>query len=275
MKKYIVWLLIFAVLEITLALYLTHWRENFWNAVSTKQSLQFLQQLGVFTVVALIICVVSGVSGYLVALTAIKWREKLNWRAMQRQLSIPYSKIENINQRVQEDCMSYPDLVLNIGFGVVKSIVYCVVFSISLLFSFSFWFLLIVAGYAIVGSIIAHYVAKPLISLNYQQQRIEATYRNQLTIENFNDCIHIMLGLAKKQKHLTYFQQFYMQLGVVIPLVIVAPMYFSSGMTLGSLMRFNSVASTILENLSFGINSFAQINKLISCRKRLKEANIL
>lgn len=80
MKKYLVLLGIFALLEISLALYLTFWREHFWQAVSTKQSMQFLQQLGVFTGVALCICLVSGVSGYLVSLTAIKWRQKLDNR---------------------------------------------------------------------------------------------------------------------------------------------------------------------------------------------------
>jgi ABC-type uncharacterized transport system fused permease/ATPase subunit len=84
-----------------------------------------------------------------------------------------------------------------------------------------------------------------------------------------------MLGLAKKQKHLTYFQQFYGQLGVIVPLLIIAPLYFSSGMTIGTLMRFNSLGATILDNMSYGINSFGLINRLISCRKRLKEVNIL
>lgn len=78
MKKYIALLISFAIIEIGLALYLTVWREHFWNAVSNKEQLHFLQQLGIFTVVALVCCFVSGISGYLVSLTAIKWREKLN-----------------------------------------------------------------------------------------------------------------------------------------------------------------------------------------------------
>lgn len=271
MKKYIVCLIVFALLEISLALYLTWWRECFWQAISLKDSSSFIQQLGVFTGVALVMCFVSGISGYLVSLTAIKWRENLNAKAM----SVRDNKIENLNQRIQEDCMSYPDLFLNIAFGSIKSLTYILVFSISLVFSFSYFFLLILITYSIIGTLIAKRIALPLISLNYQQQRLEATYRNNLTIENFSDCIALMLGLAKKQKHLTYFQQFYGQLGVLVPLLIIAPQYFTSAMTLGALMRFNSVSSTILDNMSYGINSFASINKLISCRKRLKEANII
>lgn len=271
MKRYIVWLIIFAALEIGLALYLTVWREHFWNAVAQKQSVTFLHQLLVFTGAALGACFVSGFSGYLVSLTAIKWREKLNDKAF----AIRKSEIENISQRIQEDCMTYPDLVLNLAFGIAKAIMYILVFSISLILSYHFWYLGVFIAYTLIGMVVTSYIANPLIRLNYEQQRAEASYRQTLTINNFKDCIYIMLGLAKKQKQLTYFQQFYSQIGVVVPLIIIAPFYFTTPMTLGMLMRFNSLSSTILENLSYGITSFATINRLISCRKRLKEAKIL
>ena len=271
MKKFSILLVILGILEISLALYLTTWRMHFWDAIQLKQPLHFLQQLGIFTVVALVICFVTGISGYLVSLTAIKWREKLNAKA----LTVLKSRIENINQRIQEDCQTYPDLVLNLAFGTLKAIIYIVVFSVSLLLSFHWWFLAILLGYSLIGTGITHCIAKPLIRLNYDNQRAEATYRNDLSVTNFNDCIRLMLGLAKKQKHLTYFQQFYGQLGVLIPILIIAPQYFTSAMTLGVLMRFTSLSSTILENLSYGINSFAQINRLLSCRRRLKEINVI
>lgn len=273
MKKYIFWLIILALCEISLALYLTWWREFFWQSIAEKQSLQFMQQLGVFTAVALTMCGLSGITGYLVSLTAISWREKLNKKALD--ITNCDLKIENMSQRIQDDCFSYPDLYLNLLFGLGKSLVYITVFSVALLLSFSYYYLLLFITYALVGTWLTKKIASPLIKLNYESQRAEATYRNDLTINNFNDCIRIMLGLAKRQKYLTYFQQFYLQLGVVIPLIVIAPLYFVSGMTLGTLMRFNSVGSTILENTSFGISSFAMINKLIACKKRLKEAQII
>ncbi len=271
MRRYIILLVFFAIIEITLALGLTYWREFFWQSVSEKNGTDFIQQLGIFTGVALVICFVSGVSGYLVSLTAIKWRELLNIKA----LAVRESRIENIAQRIQNDCLEYPDLVLNLAFGTVKAITYIVVFSVSLLLSFSWWFLAVLIMYSLLGGILTRYIAYPLIHLNYENQRAEASYRNNLSMDNFQDCIRIMLGLAKKQKHLTYFQQFYGQVGVVLPLIIIAPVYFTTGMTLGELMRCNSLGSTILENMSYPINVFAQINRLLSCRKRLLEAKIL
>lgn len=272
MKKFIIGLIILGSLEISLALGLTYWRQYFWEAIQLKQQLHFLQQLGIFTVVALAVCFVSGLSGYLVSLTSIKWRGKLNTRALAVR---EQTNVENIAQRIGDDCREYPDLVLNLTFGTFKALLYVLVFTVSFMLSFSWWFLLILVGYCVIGTIITHYIANPLISLNYQNQRAEATYRLSLCPSNFPDCIRLMLGLAKKQKHLTYFQQFYGQLGVLIPILIIAPQYFTTAMTLGVLMRFTSTASTILDNLSYGINSFAQINRLLSCRRRLREISII
>lgn len=271
MKRYIIFLIMLGVVEISLALYLTFWREDFWQAVGDKQSLDFIKQLSIFTVVALVIGLVSGLSGYILNLTAIRWREILNTKAF----TIQDSRIENFNQRQQDDCMQYPDLFLSLIFGSAKALVYIVVFSVSLLLSFDWWLLVIILLYSGVGTVLTRYIAYPLIHLNYEQQRAEASYRNTLSIANFGDCVRIMLGMAKKQKHLTYFQQFYGQVGVVLPLIIVAPIYFTTGMTLGSLMRFNSLGSTILDNVSYPINVFAMINKLLSCKRRLKEAGII
>lgn len=279
MRKYLIYLVLFAILEISLALYLTFWREHFWTAVSSKESLQFMYQLGIFTIVALFICLVSGISGYLVSLTAIKWREKLNKKALIVNTFKCHEKVrdnvENLNQRIQADCLDYPTLMLTLGFGGTKALVYVFAFSVALLWGFNALYISFLIAYAICGTLIVKYVAKPLISLNYKQQQVEATYRNNLSIQNFSDCVLIMLGLAKKTKRLTYFQQFYSQVGVVIPLIIVAHEYFTTAMTLGLLMRFNSTSGTILDNMSYGISSFGDINKLLSCRKRLLEAGIL
>lgn len=271
MKKYIVWLLILGAIEISLALWLTVWREHFWQTVSLKQSLQFMQQLGIFTIVAFACCVVSGLGGYLVNLTTIRWREKLNTKAF----AIRKSRIENMSQRIQDDCWKFPELVLTLGYGFCKAVFYILVFSISLVYTFDWWYLGVLVSYTIIGSVCTSYIAKPLIKLNYEQQRAEATYRGDLSISNFQDCVALMLGIAKRTKRLTYFQQFYMQIAVVIPLIIIAPVYFQTAMTLGLLMRFNSLAGTILDNLGYGISSWGNINLLLSCRRRLKEINII
>lgn len=269
MRKFIVYIILLAILEISLALYLTFWRELFWNYVEHKDFHGFCVQIGVFTGVALLFCLVSAYAGYFTTLCAIKWREKLNSKAYKI-----ISSVENGNQRVQEDCRDYPDLMLNVLFGFGKAVAYVIVFSVSLAINFNLVYLGIIVAYATISTIIAQRIAKPLLSLNYATQRAEATYRNEINKPNFKHCVEIMVGMALKTKRLAYFQTFYGQLAVILPIVIVAPAYFGSALTLGALMQATGTMGTITENLSFGITSFNQINKLSSCKRRLKELGL-
>ncbi len=271
MKRYIIFLVFLLAAEIALSLYLTAWRENFWNAVALKDSSQFLKQVGIFSGVALTLVFIVGYSGYLVNLSVIKCREILNTKA----IKLRHTQIENVNQRIQEDSREYPDLMFQVWYGLVKAVCYVVVFSTSILMAFQWWYLAALVVYSLIGTFITRRIAMPLVSLNYKTQQAEATYRNSLTHRNFVSCVLLMGSMAVKQKYLSYFQSFYGQVAVVIPLILIAPEYFTSAMTVGLLMRFNSLSSTIMDNLSYGITSFGTINKLLSCKKRLQELKVI
>lgn len=272
MRKYFTLMGVFALIEISLALYLTFWRHDFWATIEARDGTQFIYQLIIFTITALALCFISAYATYLGRLSAIEWRKKLTTTIKE----IKENKgIENFPQRVQEDTASYPDLFINICFGLFKAIIYLIVFSVTLILEFSYIYLILIVVYAIINTYVAKRIATPLIGLQYETQRVEATYRGNLSISNFDDCIRIMLGVAKRTKKLEYFQTFYGQIGVLIPICIVAPSYFTAVITFGSLMQAQSIMSTILENSSYGINSFAIINKFLSCRKRLKEINLI
>lgn len=271
MRKYFTMMGLLAIIEIALALYLTFWREAFWQSVTEKNSDIFFTQIAVFTAIALLLCVISASASYMGRLAAIKWREILNTKA----LLIQESRIENFHQRVQDDCFSYPDLTINIGFNLLKSCVYLLVFSIALCMQFSYIYLILIMSYAIINTLVAKKIATPLIHLQYEVQRAEATYRGNLSTSNFDDCIRLMLGVAKRTKKLEYFQVFYGQIGVLVPICLIAPSYFAGVVTFGALMQAQSIMGTVLENNSFFVNNFSAINKLLSCRRRLKEIDVI
>lgn len=283
MKKYLTAMLILGLGEIGLAAYLTHWREWFWNAVQSKNIEVFTHGIGIFTVVALLLCIIAAYASYCGALAAIKWRQSLNSKALYkynaRELAIDYGDVpvvENFNQRIQQDCMEYPQLFINIIYGLAKALVYIGVFAVMLIMQFKASYLLYITLYAVISTLVARKIAVPLIELNYTSQGAEATYRNKLSFPHFDRCIEIMLGLAKKTKRLNYFQVLYGQCAVIVPLLIIAPEYFSNPlMTLGLLISANSILSTLLDNMSFLINSFTDINRLLSCKKRLEEVEII
>lgn len=272
MKKFIVFIILLGIIEISLALYLTEWRHVFWNFVEQKNFHGFKVQIGIFTGVALLFCITTAFASYFTTMCAIKWREVLTKRANTTKNT---SNIENFSQRVQQDCMDYPILMLNITLGLGKAATYIIVFSVSLYVNYSLFYLTAIIAYAILSTWIARTIAKPLVSLNYRVQVAEATYRNDLSSLNFSTCLSLMMGMAIKTKHLNYFQTFYGQLSVVLPIMIVAPAYFHGALTLGALMQATGTMGTISDNCSYGIYNFSSINQLLSCRRRLKEISVI
>jgi len=248
------------------------WRNSFWESITAKDVPIFITQLEIFTVVALLYCFVAGMSVYIARLTALKWTNSLVDESYKL---FGVSQVKNLNQRIEQDCMEYPDLFIQLFFGVIKSFGYILVFSFAIYYNFSIQYVLILLVYAILASVVTKYVAKPLIKMNYEQQGAAATFRNQIIKQNFIELFQITLGIARRSKYLSYTQTFFGQLSVVLPIIIIAPAYFTTGMTFGSLMQLQGSCNTLLDNLLMPMNSFAQINRLLSCRKRLKEVNIL
>lgn len=262
------------LVEIGCIMYLVEWRGAFWNSAVNRDYNQFIQQLWYFLYASLTYCFVYGTYIYFKDMAVIKWREIINKKAL-CMFHENTNMITNINQRIQEDCIEYPRLYLKIIFGVIRSVIYLIVFSIELIYFSNAYFLLILVGYSIVATLITKKIAAPLINLNYESQCAEASYRNKLNMFNFSSCVSIMTQIARKKKRLSYFQSFYGQLGILLPLVLIIPQYFFGSITFGGLMQITKVMDIIIENLSYGINSFGDINKLLSCKRRLKEADII
>lgn len=267
MKKYFYAMGVLGVTEISLALYLTWWREAFWDYVAKRHLDGFIFELCVFAAVALTLCIVSTAAAYCGNLAAIAWRNKLNEHAHTHRSK----KLENVPQRIQEDCREYPKLLINLVYGGCKAAIYIVVFSVALVWQFHWWYLGALVAYSLISTWLAKKLAMPLIQLNYDSQQAEATYRTSLRRLQYRVCTAINTKIAKRLKKLGYFQVLYAQVGVIIPLLIIAPDYFTSVMTLGMLMKGNSIMSTILENLSYGVQSFDSINLFMSCKRRLNE----
>src|SRR5437667_56427 len=142
------------------------------------------------------------------------------------------------------------------------------------------WFAILYAG---AGSLLTHTIGKPLIGLQFNQQRYEADYRFSLVRlrenaegvalyrgeneelgnfrKRFASVIANWRGIMRKQKQLNFFTVSYAQLAIVFPYVVAAPRYFSGAIQLGGLMQISSAFDSVRESLSWFIDiypSFAE-----------------
>lgn len=281
-KYYLILLSLLLLIDCSIGAFIGVWRESYWGALSNKEFYTWLYLLGQFALAALLSCFISGYSNYLGNILSLYYRGKLTSKA----LSLNYNLIEGGAQRVQEDCRDYPQLLIQLVTGGFKSFIMIFVFLTIIYMQLGLSYLIISMIYAGIGTVLASKIAKPLINLNYLNQVVEAKFRKRL--QEFKKYLHQdnrrgiylevrtnNLNLFTKLKYLQYFQSFYNQITVIIPHIILLFVYFSGKITFGVFMQVASSIAELINNLSFFINSFDQINKLISCRKRLKELEII
>jgi putative ATP-binding cassette transporter len=136
-------------------------------------------------------------------------------------------------------------------------------------------------GYAIGGTWIAHKIGRPLIHLNFEQQKYEADLRYALTrlrenaegialyrgesderdtlLTRFGSVWKNWWSLIQYQKRLIGFTAFYEQLASVFPFVVAAPRYFAGNLQLGGLMQTASAFGRVQDALSWFIGAYAQL----------------
>lgn len=271
LTKVFILLTIMTLIECSMGGFIGFWREYFWSAVSNHQHSTFVLYLVYFSIAALIACLVSGYGQYLANYASLVLRHKLTRKAFK----LKDCRVENLPQRIQEDCFSYNQLMIGLIVGYVRNITMFIVYGYILIHQLGGIYLTYPILYTILGTLIAMRLAKPLVNLNYINQNVEAKFRQYLTKVNYASVHRNNHNLFKTTKYLQYFQSFYGQISVIIPYIILAPAYFSFKITFGILMQASAAINTIIECLSFTITSFNDFNRFLSCRRRLKEIRLI
>jgi len=279
------------------------WNNDFFNALQNKDSGAFSHQLMVWLALAAVYLVGAVYQLNLNMWLQIRWRrwltnvyfgEWLNERVYYR-LELKNHGTDNPDQRMQEDLKLFTTNTLSLALGLLRAMVS--------LFSFVFilWtlsgslelslggMLLSVPGYmvwaalcyALGGTWIAHKIGRPLIRLNFEQQKYEADlryalvrlrenaegialYRGELDersnlLTRFANVWQNWWSLIQYQKRLIGFTAFYEQLASVFPFVVAAPRYFTGNLQLGGLMQTASAFGRVQDALSWFIGAYAQL----------------
>jgi len=279
------------------------WYKTFYDALQNKDWDTFIWQLGVFSVLAAFFIVSAVYQLYLQQWLQIRWRRWLTNRYLGRWLGdgIHYrmrlkgDSADNPDQRIADDIKQFINSTLDIGIALLGSIVTLISFVVILwnlsastplmIGSQSFnipgylvWAALI---YAIIGTWVTHLVGKPLIKLNFDQQRYEADFRFSLVrlrenaeevtllagepaekerlLDRFGRVVSNWYGIMQRTKRLTFLTAGYSQVAIIFPFIVVSPLYFAGSMMLGGLMQIASAFGQVQGALSFFVKAYSDI----------------
>jgi vitamin B12/bleomycin/antimicrobial peptide transport system ATP-binding/permease protein len=319
------WLLLIANIVLTLAMvYMTvlfnQWYNLFYNTLQDKAQDEFFRQIGRFCVLATIFIVIAVYRIYLNQMLQIRWRRWLTERYLRDWLAdrnyyrmqLKGNDTDNPDQRIAEDFRLFVDESLSLGLGFLNAAVTLgsfigILWSLSgpleiplggatyVIYGYMVW---VAIGYAIVGTWLTHKIGKPLIPLNFNQQRYEADFRFNLVRfrENtegvalyrgeedelrgfrtrFASVVDNWWAIMKRQKLLTFFTVGYNQAAVVFPFVVGAPRYFSGAIQLGGLVQISNAFGQVQGALSWFIGAYtdfagwkATVDRLSGFRKAI------
>src|SRR2546427_128102 len=178
---------------------LNQWNNAFYNALQDKNYAVFLHQLVRFSWLAVLFIIVAVYQLYLNQMLQIRWRRWLTGRYLQAWLAggayyrmqIAAAKTDNPDQRIAEDLNLFVSGTFGLAIGGLRAAVTLVSFVVILwglsgtvviplgrasiaVPGYMVWTALV---YAIVGTWVTSRIGRPLVQLNFEQQRYEADFR--------------------------------------------------------------------------------------------------
>lgn len=199
------------------------WQRDFYDALTQRDFAAFLQQLGIFAIVAGFLLVLNVSQTWVNALLRIRMRETISqdllaeWYKPRRAYRMPLAGEigDNPDQRIQDDARALTDITTDFCVGLVQASLLLVSFlgvlwvlSDQMVFSLSgstftipgymVWWAM---SYALVGSWLTWRVGRPLPSLNAKLRATEADFRFTLMRANeASEAIALNGGEADEQR---------------------------------------------------------------------------
>ncbi len=302
------WFLLVLIIALTsgaiyLATAINKWYKDFWDTMQNYDLPGFKSQLLLFVILATIHVLISVYNTFLRSKLVIVWRKWFTSNVLHDYLNndtyykiqMLDSKTENPDQRIADDLGMFVSSTISLIIGTATDLATLITFGVVLwdlshsvtmtlwngyeLYLPDGYMLYLCFAYALIGTIFTFIIGKPLVRLDFRQQRFEADFRfslirmrensesialykgnateEQILNLSFVNIIKNYIKLINREKLLGFFTLGYLQTAVVFPIIISAPMYFAKVITIGSVMQISSAFGRVQDALSTFVNTFS------------------
>ena len=295
-------LLLALFVQVQLTVAINQWYGSFYNILqkATEHEVrEFWEQMLMFAKIAFPYVLIATVTAYFTRVYAFKWREAMTFSYVTKWQTVE-EEVEGSSQRIQEDIYRFARIFESLGLQVIRAVMTLMAF-MPILWGLSqgvdikyikdipgslVWVALLVS---VGGLVISWFVGIKLPGLEYNNQKVEAAFRKELVYAeddkiNYGKTetiVELFVGLKFNYNrlflHYGYFDvwvNFFEQLMVIVPYLIMGPGLFTGLITLGVLVQVSNAFSKVRESFSIFISNWTTITELRSIHKRLKEFEI-
>lgn len=315
-------ILFLTLCAVRLEVLFSNWYNTMYTALQKLDESGFWGAMLLFAVLATIHVARSLIDFYVQQAFTIRWRvwlnEKLlgNWLDKQAYYRSQYldAPVDNPDQRIQQDVSIFVEMSLSLCMGVINALVSTFAFTLILwnlsgplsLFGLEVprGMVFLVFAYVIVATVFAIKIGRPLILLNFLNERFNADYRYALVrlreyaesiafyagekVEGamlrgrFANVINNAWAIVYRSLKFLGFNFSVSQAAVVFPFIIQAQRFFSQQISLGDLMQTAQAFGRLQDNLSFFRNAYddfatyrATLDRLTGFTKAIGDARTL
>ncbi|MBN8945452.1 MAG: ABC transporter ATP-binding protein/permease [Rhizobiales bacterium] len=269
------------IAQVFLTVLLNQWNGRFFTALQQRDGSIFWAELRIWAIIAALIVVARVYEIYLVQYAQMRWRRWATAHLTRRWLEagihglrLQSAMPDNPDQRIAEDIGLFATATLEFWSRLFTAGISLQAFVI-ILWTLSAQSRLPIAGFridaipgylvwaalafAVVGTLLAHLIGRPLIRVGFDRQRHEANFRFGLmrirehdeqiaslkgaTAERANlnrGFLPVVANWAAYMRHtrrLTFATSTLGQIALVFPIIVLAPAYFSGAVQLGGLTQ--------------------------------------
>ncbi|ACL55699.1 ABC transporter ATP-binding protein/permease [Methylobacterium nodulans] len=311
--------------QVAINVRLSYFNRDWFNAIQSKDAVAFWALLfSVFCFWAAIY-VGSAIIQYVIqSFLRIRWRAWMTRHYVDRwlgndthyRMGLTGARADNPDQRIADDIDQFTQTTQTLAISFLSAVSNLVSFSV-ILWNISAVFTVPgtdwhVPGFLVWGALIysglvtwlTHLIGRPLIRLNFEQQRREADFRFSLArLREYGEQVALLSGgaaeraslrdrfgalianfyaIVDRRKRLSAFTVSYQQVNVVIPYILVAPYYFAGQIQLGMMTQTAGAFARVESTMSFFITFYvtladykAQVDRLTSFDAAMERAEAM
>ncbi|CAM5336752.1 ABC transporter ATP-binding protein/permease [Eoetvoesiella caeni] len=315
-------ILLLTLSAVRLDVLFSNWYNSMYTSLQKLDEVAFWAAMWLFAVLATTHVIRSLFDFYVQQAFTIHWRVWLNeqllsgWLNEQSYYRSQYldKSIENPDQRIQQDITVFVESSLTLSMGVVNALVSTIAFT-AILWGLSGplaimgvdiprAMVFLVFLYVIIATVFAIHIGRPLILLNFLNERFNANYRYALVrLREYSESIAFYAGervegallrsrfaqvignawaIVYRSLKFLGFNFTVTQAAVVFPFIIQAQRFFTKQISLGDLIQTAQAFGRLQDNLSFFRNAYdnfasyrATLDRLTGFRGAIEQARQL
>jgi putative ATP-binding cassette transporter len=272
---------------------------NFFNtALAQRDEPTFWRFLYVYAGVFVVGTPIVVIYGYVRDLLGLFWRDWMTGKFLSQYFQNrsyyvidSNNLLDNPDQRISEDIRSFTVTSLTFLLIILGAVIDVIAFS-GILWSISRTLSFFLLGYAIFGTIVSALLGQRLITLNFNQLRREADFRYGLVhVRDNAESIAFYRGEAQEmnqvqrrfgavlsnfnlligwQRNLGFFTTGYGYAVIILPSLIMAPLYFAGQIEFGDITQANFAFRQVLDAFSIVVLQIERLSAFAAGVNRLE-----